>query len=311
MLPESEAPAGRRYLPELSLFGITLLWGATFLVTQIGLDDWGPFFFVGVRFAIAAALLFITSPRHMVRVTRVELTSSLWIGAAMTAGMALQAIGLLYIPSSKSAFITSLYVPLVPVAELIFLRRMPRRMVWVGVVMALAGLTLLAGPREVMGLTLGTGETLTILCAVATVGQIVLIGVFARAVDGRRAAMLQMAVTAALCFAMMPLTGEALPRWSPVAFGCVVVLGVGSVIIQVTMNWAQRSVSATRASLIYAGEPVYAGVIGWAAGDRLPGSAILGGALVVLSVVVSELRLGRGPKRNAAPPSVVTPPANS
>ena len=57
------------------------------------------------------------------------------------------------------------------------------------------------------------------------------------------------------------------------------------------MNWAQRSVSPTRATLIYAGEPVWAGVVGRIAGERLPGLALLGGALIVLGVVVSELDL--------------------
>ena len=48
----------------------------------------------------------------------------------------------------------------------------------------------------------------------------------------------------------------------------VVALGLGifSAIIQVTMNWAQRSVSPTRATVIYTGEPVWAGIFGRLAG---------------------------------------------
>ena len=37
------------------------------------------------------------------------------------------------------------------------------------------------------------------------------------------------------------------------------------------MNWGQKSVSPTRATLIYAGEPVWAGIAGRLAGERLPG----------------------------------------
>ena len=53
--------------------------------------------------------------------------------------------------------------------------------------------------------------------------------------------------------------------------GLVVValgLGIFSAIIQVTMNWAQRSVSPTRATVIYTGEPVWAGIL-----DALPENA--------------------------------------
>lgn len=55
------------------------------------------------------------------------------------------------------------------------------------------------------------------------------------------------------------------------------------------MNWAQKSVSPTRATIIYAGEPVWAAVIGRIAGERLPLAALIGGALVVLGILASEL----------------------
>ncbi len=66
------------------------------------------------------------------------------------------------------------------------------------------------------------------------------------------------------------------------------------------MNWAQRSVSPTRATVIYAGEPVWAGIVGRLAGERLPGVALLGGALIVIGVVVSELRVRRKGKAAVA-----------
>ena len=72
--------------------------------------------------------------------------------------------------------------------------------------------------------------------------------------------------------------------------------GLASAIIQVTMNWAQRSVSPTRATVIYAGEPVWAGLVGRIAGERLPGVALLGCALIVLGVLVSEMRIRRKAK---------------
>ena len=56
------------------------------------------------------------------------------------------------------------------------------------------------------------------------------------------------------------------------------------------MNWAQQSVSPTRATLIYAGEPVWAGVVGRIAGERFPPIAMLGAVLIVVAVIVSELK---------------------
>ncbi|CAM5180711.1 hypothetical protein OURE66S_02594 [Oligella ureolytica] len=51
-----------------------------------------------------------------------------------------------------------------------------------------------------------------------------------------------------------------------------------------------KHVSATRATLIYAGEPVWGGVIGRLYGERLPALAFVGAALIVLGVIVSEVR---------------------
>lgn len=56
------------------------------------------------------------------------------------------------------------------------------------------------------------------------------------------------------------------------------------------MNWAQRSVSPTRATVIYTGEPVWAGIFGRMAGERLPLLALLGAAFILAGVLVSELK---------------------
>ena len=66
--------------------------------------------------------------------------------------------------------------------------------------------------------------------------------------------------------------------------------GLTSAVIQVAMNWAQQSVSPTRATLIYAGEPVWAGIVGRIAGERLPAIALVGAGLIVAAVIVSELK---------------------
>ncbi|MDB0327709.1 EamA family transporter, partial [Acinetobacter baumannii] len=71
-----------------------------------------------------------------------------------------------------------------------------------------------------------------------------------------------------------------------------------SALIQFVMNWAQRVVDPSRAAIIYAGEPVWAGIIGRIAGERLPVIALFGGALVVLGVLVSELKIKLPIKKN-------------
>ena len=290
----------RRSLPELALVVITMVWGGTFLAVQIGLGVSGPLFFVGSRFAVAALAMTLVALPVMRGLTRAELAAGAAIGVAIFAGYALQTAGLMTITSSQSAFITALYVPLVPLLQWAALGRRPRLASWIGIALAFAGLVMVAGPGA-GGLGLGRGELLTVAGALAIAGEIILIGRFAGAVNAARVTVVQLATAALLAFAAMPLAGEGVPGFSWLLVGLVAGLGVASAAIQMAMNWAQRSVSPTRATLIYAGEPVWAGVVGRVAGERLPGLALLGGALIVLGVLVSELDL-RSRRRAAGRP---------
>lgn len=277
--------------PELALIGITLLWGGTFLIVHQAMRHSGPLFFVGLRFGTAALMALPFAVPVLRGVTRREWLAGTMIGSGIFCGYTLQTWGLQTIPSSTSAFITAAYVPLVPILQWAILRRRPRLASWVGVALAFVGLLLIAAPAE--GLSLGRGEALTLASTLAIALEIIFISLWAGRVDVARVTFIQLAVTSLLAFACMVPAGEAVPPFSWIVTLSACGLGLMTALIQLVMNWAQRSVSATRATLIYAGEPVWAGLIGWIAGERLPASALLGGVLVVAAVIVSEIRFGR------------------
>lgn len=277
---------------EAILILITMFWGGTFLAVQYAVSLSGPFFFVGVRFAMAAVAVGVLCARSLRGLTRLELKAGIVIGIAIALGYSLQTWGLQSIPSSKSAFITAMYVPLVPLLQWLCLGRMPGLMSCVGIVLAFIGLIFLAGPNGDL-LALGQGELITLASAVAIAAEIILISAWAGKVDVRRVTVVQLATASIVAFAMMVPAGESVP---PVSSGLLIValgLGIFSAIIQVTMNWAQRSVSPTRATVIYTGEPVWAGIFGRLAGERLPALALLGAAFIVVGVLVSEMKFKR------------------
>lgn len=275
---------------ELALIVITMVWGVTFVVVHTAMRYSGPLFFVGLRFVTAALLGMLVFHRAMAGLNRREIGAGIAIGASMCLGYGLQTYGLQTISSSKSAFITALYVPLVPLLQWLVLRRPPHWMSLIGVALAFAGLVLLAGPDGSLSLQMSRGEWATLLSAVALAGEIILISRFAGKVDVRRVTVIQLFAAGALSFLFMPVTGEAIPAFSWVWLLAALGMATVSILIQLTMNWAQKTVSPTRATLIYAGEPVWGGIAGRIAGERLPGLAIVGAALIVLGVVVSELR---------------------
>jgi drug/metabolite transporter (DMT)-like permease len=272
---------------ELALIAITVVWGATFLVIHLAMRHSGPLFFVGVRFATAGVVSLAVFRSVMTGLTLRELAVGTVTGVTIFIGFSLQTLGLQTISSSESAFLTALYVPIVPLLQWLVFRRRPRLMSWVGIGLAFTGLVLLAGPTA-GPLTLSRGAIATVISAFAFAAMILLIGRFAGETDSRRMTVVQLLTASILSLMVMPIVGETIPSfawgWVAPAFG----LGIASAFIQLTMNWAQRTVSATRATVIYAGEPVWGGVFGWMAGDRLPALAGVGAALIVAGVLASE-----------------------
>ncbi|EGB97971.1 MULTISPECIES: DMT family transporter [Pseudomonas] len=277
---------------EVVLVFITMLWGGTFLLVHNVMSVSGPMFFVGLRFAAAALFVGVVSARALPGLTFTELKAGMLIGVTIMLGYGLQTMGLQTISSSQSAFITALYVPFVPLLQWLVLGRRPGLMPSIGICLAFAGLMLLAGP-EGGSLHFSEGEMVTLVSAVAIAGEIILISRYAGQVDVRRVTVVQLATASVLAFLMIVPTQERIPDFSWLLLVSAIGLGAMSAVIQVAMNWAQKSVSPTRATLIYAGEPVWAGIVGRIAGERLPGVALLGGLLIVIAVVVSELKVRR------------------
>ncbi|QOD43275.1 DMT family transporter [Clavibacter zhangzhiyongii] len=284
MLPRAVRPSR----PEWALIGITAIWGGTFLAVHVAMEHSGPLFFVGLRFLAAGLISAVVFGRALRGMRRIDVGAGAAIGVMIFLGYGLQTYGLQSIPSSTSAFITALYVPLVPLLQWAAFRKRPSALALVGVALAFVGLLLVAGPQQ--GVALGAGELATLVSTLPIAAEIILIGLFAGRVDVGRVTVVQLLVAGALALACMPVAGEAIPGFSWVWLVAALALGASSCLIQVTMNWAQRSVSPTRATIIYAGEPVWAGVVGRVAGERLPALAILGAALIVAGTLVSELK---------------------
>lgn len=274
---------------EAVLMLATCVWGATFLIIHVAVQYTGPWFFVGMRFITAGLISALLFARVLKGLTLKEIGAGVAIGVMIFFGYGLQTAGLQTLNSSTSAFISALYVPLVPLLQWVVFRKRPGLLTWIGVALAFFGLILLADPGSV-GFTFGSGEIVTIISTLPIAGEIILIGWFAGKVHLGRVTVVQLLVAGLLGFLTVPIVGEQIPEFSWVWVIASVALGLASCMIQLAMNWAQKSVSPTRATIIYAGEPVWAAIIGRIAGDRLPPIAILGALFIVIGSLISELR---------------------
>jgi drug/metabolite transporter (DMT)-like permease len=252
-----------RFAPHLLLAAATLVWGGSFLVTRTAVQDVPPLFFVGLRFATAAVLVAcITRPR-MIRLTRTELRAGSRIALVMFAGYGLQATGMhLGVTSGRAAFLSALYVPVVPLLQL-----------------------LVAGPfgSEKAGLA----ELLVLAGALSFAVEILLIGNFAARVDPRRLAVVECAFLALLCLAGIFVSGAVWPALRPGWVLSALGLGLASAGLQISVNWAQRYVPPAQATLLYTLEPVWAALFGALAGERMGPLGLAGAGLILASLAVS------------------------
>jgi len=282
---------------------ITMLWGGTFLVVHHAMTLCGPFFFVGLRFVTAAITLSLFSLKALRGITGRDILAGASIGLAIAVGYSLQSAGMKTISSSQSAFITAMYVPLVPLLQWMVYRRRPSLMTCCGAVVAFCGLLVLSGPITHLSGTSGLshGELITLVSTLGIAAEILLISHFADKRDIQRLTVIQLASASLFSFAFMWPAGESAPPLGGAILFSAGGLGIVSAVIQLTINRAQRSVPAARATIIYAGEPVWAAVAAWLVGERIPLTTVGGGGMILLAVLLSELRLKKRGEVNAPP----------
>src|SRR5712692_287524 len=284
-LPQSER--WRNVKVNALLVFVSMIWGSTFLIVQQTIRLTGPFTFLAMRFSIGALVLALIFHKRLAQITRAEIITGSIIGLCLFGTYALQTTGLQYTTSSKAGFITGLYVPLVAILAVPPLGSM------LGVILSMAGLILIS-VNSSFQFTFGLGELLVMGCAIASALHVICISKFAPRVDAMNLAIVQIALTAVLSFIAMPIAREPfvlppLPVWESALF-----MGLAATAFALAVqNRVQQFVSSTQATLIYALELVWVGMLGYLAGEQLSLFAWIGFGCILLGMITGELRLSR------------------
>jgi drug/metabolite transporter (DMT)-like permease len=136
-------------MPRLALLLTTSIWGATFPATKAALEQMPPLTFLCLRFLLGTLLVaaWFALMRHGLRRAGGILSAAAVATVFLFFGYLLQTVGLYYTTASNSAFLTALYVILVP----LMLRRFDRRVI-AATTIATVGLWLLVKPSTVANL---------------------------------------------------------------------------------------------------------------------------------------------------------------
>ncbi|MBI5543713.1 MAG: DMT family transporter [Deltaproteobacteria bacterium] len=287
-----------RFRADLVLLLACLGWASTFAIVKSALDSASPNAFLAARFTLGTLVAALVARRSLRDLP--SLKAGAILGLFLWVGFALGTWGLRYTTATRSGFITSLCVVLVPVLGFLVFRQRVPACAWAGAALAAAGLTVLSAPALTAGGSL-LGDGLTVASAVAYAFHLLLISRFAPRVIPSAAVTAQLAVVAVLSALSLPFEDIRF-ELTPALAGTLVFTGVcASALFLFMQLWAQARTSAVRAALIFSLEPLLAALFARALlADPLQPEVWQGGALILFGILVVELWPRLAIRRRAA-----------
>lgn len=292
----------KKYTSTLILLSAAIIWGFAF-AAQDAASDMGAFTLGFARSIIAGIFLLgvviasdkVTGSerrlisRRGIDLNKSELIGGMIIGAVLVIASAFQQIGINSgTDGGKAAFITALYVVLVPIYALALKKRAAIN-VWISIAIAVVGFYLLCITEE---LTVAPSDLLVVAAAMLFPIHILTIDHFSPRCDGIRMSMVQFFFAAALNLLIALIfegpaeLGAIVPNLLPMLY-----LGIGSSGIAYTLQIiGQKNVPPATASIVLSLESVF-GVVGTALflGKTLSLREYVGCAVVLFAVILSQI----------------------
>ena len=282
-----------------------LIWGGAFVAEGIGMEYIGPFTLVGIRFLLGAAVLLpviLLQSRFRHREKAPEkhegdglatggktlITGGILCGLALGTASTLQQVGIGYTTVGKAAFLTAMYIVIVPLFALLRGKRV-KPVIWLCVAIACAGIYFLSMPKG--SIRLMTGDALCLSCAFVFAIQITLVDHYANLADGIRLAFLQFLTASALGFVLMLIFEHPVPDEILRAAWPLLYLGVLSTGTAYTLQIiGQRGLNPTIASLIMSLESTISTIAGYVfLHQTLTPRELAGCVLMAISIVLAQL----------------------
>ena len=290
-------------LGNLLLTLTALIWGTAFVAQRVGMEHIEPLTFTASRMVLAAVAVGLVSlltakrsgaparsPGAAAKARRQTLLGGVCCGAFLAVASIFQQMGVVYTTAGKAGFITAMYMLLVPVINFLLFKKRNTWLVWLAVLVGVAGMYLLCVTGD---FRLERGDMLVCVCAVLFSGHILCCDHFAPLGDPVRLSAIQFAAAAVISGAAAFLLET--PTWAKVASAAVPILycGIMSGGVGYTLQIiAQRYTDPTVASLLMSLESVFAAIAGaLLLGERMSPRELAGCAVMFAAIVLVQLPL--------------------
>jgi len=287
-------------LAHVGLLYAAAVWGATFFIVKDTLANVDPIVLVGYRFLIAGGVLggwLVLKGQSL----RDGLKPAIFVGILLWLLYVPQTIGLQYTTASNSGFITGLFVAFVPLFLRTIFKRTPTLMELAASVISLIGLWILTGGMH----DINVGDMLTLVTAVMYAVHLLYADRYLKAgADPFVFTCQQFIVVGILSVVVAGVTGRSFAVGSTGAVWTILFLAVFPTLLAfIAQMVGQKLISPLRVTLVFALEPVFAGLFAWTlGGEGFVTHRALGGLLIFVALIVSGLPTPRALRRAVSQP---------
>ncbi len=285
-------------LADLGLVVTTLIWGFSFVIVKDSVDRIPPVYLLAFRFTLAFAGLALVFARKIPEIRKGDLLCGAMLGFWLFVSYFFQTVGIQYTTAGKNAFLTTIYVVIVPFLHWAINGKKPDRYCAAAAVLAILGIGLLSLRGD---LSMNIGDVLTILCGFGFAFHMIYIDKYTETHDPVILTMLQIGMAALLSWITAPVFNGAFPKAAlsgDIVTG-ILYLGLGSTMLAFLLqNVCQKYTSPTSASLFLSLESVFGVLFSMIfLHEYLTGRMVLGCALIFAAIITAETKfsfLGRG-----------------
>ncbi|CAB4894684.1 unannotated protein [freshwater metagenome] len=269
----------------ISLFGVTISWGAGFVLMKDAIDQQPVFDFLATRFTLATLVMIAVRPQVLKVMKKQLLFRGSILGAALGLAYITQTIGLDLSTAAITGFLTGLYVVFTPILFWLISRKKVEGKVILGTVLAFVALMLIS----FNGLSVDIGQLWLIACALLFAAHIIGLSFWSTANDVYALTVIQLGAGAVICWLGAVADGYQPPPnagvWGVVVFTAVFATAMAFLV----QTWAQSIMDPSRVAIILTTEVIFAAAISVAVGqETLALRTVLGGGLMVIAMLVVE-----------------------
>ncbi|MCI1945618.1 DMT family transporter [Clostridium luticellarii] len=276
-------------IADISLLLVALIWGGGFIAAKVALSSITPFYLLSFRFLCSGIILYIIFFKKVIKIDRQSFIAGIILGLILYVGQTFQTVGLKYTTPGKQSFLTASYAAMVPFASWLVIRKIPNIYAILAGFLTLIGIGFLSLQQNI---SIGFGDSLTLLFTVVYSFQIILIGIYAR----RNINPINLTTVQLLSAGIFTLISALIfepPMHVPDIkgiYGILYLIIFNTAIAFLVQNAAQKYTSDTRASIILSLESVFGCFLSvLLMGEVFTKKMIIGCIIIFIAVILSKI----------------------